>query len=162
MQKKESELDQLKKNFAVLQKKYSLPNFKQLNEDFEIEKLSGKETDMLLREIRKLIVDKVLAYLRFLELLMNPTSAPMFFLAIVKTLSVEDKKLVENLYKSMASVEFNALDLDNRYSEKTEAEFIKNTYSSWQETKTEFSELAGQLKATWNKKSTKKERGYFG
>ena len=81
---KESSLEELKKDYLILQKKYKMPSFKELNEEFDIEKAAEHETDCLIREIRKAIMDKVIAYLRFVEMLLNPSNAPMFFFALVK------------------------------------------------------------------------------
>ena len=50
---KESDLVRLKKDYAKLQKKYSLPSFENMNQDFSIEKAAELETDYLIREIRK-------------------------------------------------------------------------------------------------------------
>jgi len=53
--KEESCLDELKKNYAILQKKYNLPDYQELNEEFDVEKLQDLETDTLLRAVRKII-----------------------------------------------------------------------------------------------------------
>ena len=45
-------LEQLKKDYEVIRKKYNLPGFKELNEDFYIEEIAESETDILLRKIR--------------------------------------------------------------------------------------------------------------
>ena len=45
MVKKESQLNEVKKNYEKFQKKYNLPSFKNLNEDFQIEKIAENETD---------------------------------------------------------------------------------------------------------------------
>ena len=60
-------LEKLKTDYKVFQEKYSLPNFDELNEDFQIEKISESETDFILREVRKYVTDKFFNYLRFIE-----------------------------------------------------------------------------------------------
>lgn len=57
----------LKKQYEPLRKKYKLPSFDELNKEFEIEKIQEKETDFILREIRKGMGEKVGAFLRFLK-----------------------------------------------------------------------------------------------
>ena len=88
---KESSLEDLKKDYEKLKSKYALPSFKELNEEFDIEKAAEQETECLIREVRKLIMEKVIAYLRFIEMLLNPSNAPMFFFALVKGLTSVDK-----------------------------------------------------------------------
>jgi hypothetical protein len=160
--KHESGLELLKKEYGKLEKKYSLPKFKFLNEDFDIERISEKETDFVLREARKAIMDKVLAYLRFTELLLNPQSAPMFFFSLIKSLNPSDKNLVERIYKKIAEYELEVIGLDNIYSEKKEAEFIKKIHREWQEIKKDVDELVQIMNKNWKQKSKKIEREYFG
>src|SRR3989338_5772892 len=95
MAKKESCLNELKKRYKAVQDKYKLPDFSYLNENFEIEKLAESETELLLREIREIILEKAVAYLRFIEMLLNPSNAPMFFFSLVKGLSADDRKVIE-------------------------------------------------------------------
>ena len=87
----ESSLEKLKKDYEKLQKKYKLPSFQQLNEEFEIERIAEHETDILLREIRKAITEKAVAFLRFLEFLINFSAAPFFLLSVIKHLVASDK-----------------------------------------------------------------------
>lgn len=159
---KESDLKELKKDYLVLQKKYSLPAFQQLNEEFDIEKVAEHETDCLLREIRKAIMDKAIAYLRFIEMLLNPTNAPMFFFALVKGLTAQDKRSLERIYEKLGSFEIDVIELDCRYNEKDEAEFIKKIAVEWKDIGNEMIKLVEILRRNWSQKSGKSNRGYFG
>lgn len=158
----ESKLEKLKKDYVKLAEKYKLPRYQQLNEEFDIEKVQELETDTLLREIRKVIMDKVIAYLRFIELLLNPSNAPMFFFALLKGLESADKKILEDTYSKLGKMEVEVVDVDNDYSEKSEAEFIKKIYKEWQEIKENMREVSKALKKGWEKKSEKKEKSYLG
>ena len=152
-------LEDLKKNYEILRKKYSLPNFNEMNRDFEIEKLQEKETETLSREIRRVMVDKNLAYLKFIEMFMNPSNAPMFFLALVKTLDSDSKKLLEELYKDLGMYEIKSIRLDNIYDEKKDAEFIKAYYKKWQDIKEKFEKIMKSVEDSWEKKRELRGRG---
>lgn len=156
------EIEDLKREYANLQRRYQLPDFQKLSEDFEIERVAEKEIESILREIRKTMMDKILSYLRFIELLLNPSNAPILFLALVKNMHTEDKKISENIYRKLGRLEIEAIELDIEYSEKNEAEFIKKLYSEWQQIKQEIKELIKGLKKGLNQKSEKKNRDYFG
>ncbi len=160
--KEESNLEELKKDYSVLQKKYNLPDFKELNEEFDIEKAAENETDCLLREIRKLVMEKVIAYLRFIEMLLNPSNAPLFFFALVKGLTAQDKRVLEKLYDKLGSLEIDVIELDCSYSEKEEAEFVKRLFGEWKSVKDDMLNLVEVLRRNWGQKSGKNERGYFG
>jgi len=155
-------LAELKKQYEKLRKKYNLPSFEALNQDFEIEKLQERETELLLREIRRNMIDKNLAYLRFVEMFLNPTNAPMFFLALTKTLSNGDKKTIEELYAELGKNELKSVARDNEYDENEEAKFIKKFFEQWQKIKEKFSGLMIGVEKAWEKKSEKAEKGYLG
>lgn len=162
MAKEKSGLEELKKDYSELAKKYKLPSFKELNEEFDIEKVAENETECLLREIRKSIMEKVIAYLRFIEMLLNPSNAPLFFFALVKGLTSQDKRVLEKLYDKLGSLEIDVIGLDCNYDEKDEADFIKKLLVEWKSVKEDMSGLVEVLKRNWGQKSGKNERGYFG
>jgi hypothetical protein len=159
---KEWNLSELKKGYEPLAKKYKLPSFEKLNEEFDIERIAEKETDFILREIRKAVADKIIAYIRFLELLMNPSTGPMFFFMIVKGLSANDKSLIDSTYKRIVKFEIEVIPLDNSYSEKKEAEFISKIYKDWQEIKEDINKIVEIIKENWEKQDKKEDKEYFG
>ena len=156
------DLARVKKEYEKLEKKYKLASFEKLNEEFDIEKIAEKETSLLLREIRKTIADKIIAYIRFIEVLMNPSNGPMFFFTIVKGINLNDKSLVEKVYKKLASFELDIISLDNSYEEKREAEFLSRVYKEWQELKEDIEKLVVIMKESWEKQGDKIEKDYFG
>ena len=155
-------LEQLKKKYEKLKVKYNLPNFETLNEEFEIEKLQERDTETLSREIRRTMMDKNVNYLKFIEMFMNPSSAPMFFLVLVKSLNGDERKLLEELYRELGRHEIKSIALDNEYDEKRDVEFIKRFYKDWQEIKKKFGKIMSAVEEAWERKSDKSEKGYLG
>jgi len=155
-------LKDLKREYEKLKSKYSLPSFKEMNEDFEIEKLEERETEILARDIRRAMIEKNSAYLRFIEMFMNPSSSPMLFLALMKNMDNIDKKLVEDLYSKLGKYEILSLRLDNEYDEAKEAEFINKFFKEWQQVKKDFGSLLKFMEDSWDKKGERKEKGYLG
>ena len=131
----ESKLQELKESYLEIQKQYSLPVFEEINKDFQIEKLADTETDILVREVRKFMAEKFSNYLRFIETLLHPTNVPMFVFAIVKTLKSDDKEKLSEIYKKLAQMEVQLVELDVNFSEDKEVEFIKDNFKIWQEIK---------------------------
>lgn len=159
---KESSLEELKRDYTKLQTKYKLPSFQQLNEEFDVERAAEHETDCLLREMRQAIMDKIIAYLRFIEMLINPSNAPIFFFALVKGLTAADKRILEKIYNKLGAFEIDVIELDCCYDEKNEAEFIKKISREWQDIKEDMLKLTEILKRNWSQKSGKNHGGYFG
>jgi len=162
MEKEESKLEKLKENYAKIQEIHNLPDFNLLNSDFSIEKLAEIETDFLIREVVKSMADKFSSYLRFVEVLINPANAQMFVFSIVKTLDVEEKNKLSEIYKELAKIELNLIELDVEFSEKKDADFIKNSYEIWNNLKKDLLNILGKIKLNWNKKNESNSKGYFG
>ena len=162
MAEDKSSLEKLKEKYTEIQKEHSLPSFEELNKEFQIEKICESETDFLLREIRKYMAEKFSNYLRFVEAVLNPTSASMFIFSFIKTLTAEDKRLLENIGKSLMKIEVESIELDIEYSEEKEVAFIKKSYKSWDSCKKELLCLFQSVRKNWDNKSEANNKGYFG
>ncbi len=162
MTKEEKEhIEKLKERFSEYQKKYSLPEFSELNKEFGIEK-SEFETDFFLKEIIKGIADKFQNYMRFLENLINPVNASMFAFSLVKIIDNEKKTKLNEAYKKIAEFEIKLIKLDLKSSEESEAEFIKNSYKTWKEIREEIYDVITLAEENWNSKQEENKKGYFG
>lgn len=154
------ELKNLKNDYNISTKKYNLPSFQELNENFEIDKID-KQTDCLIRLIRKVMMEKIVNSLGFLEFLMNPMNAPRIYLGYARTMAQEDKKEVEKIYTVLGELSIASLNLEIDYSEKEEAELIKKIYETWNSIKPGFRKILKNMKLPTNN-IIKKEKSYFG
>jgi len=159
---KERSLGDFKKDYGEIQGKYDLPSFEELNSDFQIEKAAENETDFVLKEIRKLVADRIFNYSRFVESLLNPMNVPMFVFSVVKTLDIKEKEKLTEIYKKLAKNEVSLIELDIDSNEEKEAEFIKNSYRLWQEVKKELLEIVEIIKKRWDAKVDEGKSGYLG
>ena len=154
------DLETLKKEYAVLAKKYKLPVFEKLNQDFEIDRITI-QSDCLVRAVRKVMMEKVVGWLRFFEMVMNPASAPRIFHQYIKNMSVDEKNLIEIIYNSLGEINMKALGLEVEYSEKEEAAMIKFIVERNDELKPKLKKvIKGVIEP--NESGVKKERNYFG
>jgi len=161
-EKSESNLSELKEQYEVFRKKYDLPMFSELNTLFEIEEIDVN-TEFLLRKIRKVVYEKLVNYTRFIEVILNPANASLFFFKLIKKLDSDDLEELSKIYDSLGKFEIEIVKLDLDYNEKTEAEFIKKAFQIFNE------ELRKKLLSVINKISNnsdnfkKKNNGsYFG
>ncbi len=159
---KDFNLEKLKLDYKELQQKYGLPTFENLNHDFYIEKIADSETEILTREIRRFIADKVYNYIRFCETLLNPANAPMFIFSMIKSLAQEDREKLSNIYGKLSEINMELVRLDLEFSEKEDADFIKKTHESWKGIKSELVLIIRKLKNSKDKKEDKSSSGYFG
>lgn len=153
-------LTELKKDYSVLAAKYKLPKFSELNEDFEIEKVE-KESETLLRVVRKTMMEKIISSLGFVEMLLNPMNAPRMYLSYIHGMGADDKKSIEKIYIAFAGISTVALECEIDYSEKNEAELIRAIFDTWQKMKPEFRKILENMKKP-NSKVEKVQKSYFG
>jgi hypothetical protein len=158
----ESKLEKLKQEYKKIQNIHNLPDFEKLNEEFSIEKIAENETDFLVREVARIVAEKFSNYLRFVELVLNPSNSPMFIFSILKTMGENEKKKFSELYKELARIELNLIELDVDFSEKKEAEFIKSSYKKWIVMKKDLLDVIEKIKSNWDSKNESNGTGYFG
>lgn len=154
------ELKNLRKEYEGLAKKHKLPGFKEVNENFEIDKID-KNTDCTLRLVRKVMMEKIVNSLSFLELLLNPVNAPRIYMAYIRTMSADDRKIIDELYSALGKLSLLSLDLEIDYSEKKEAEIISNIFKTWDSLKPKFRKILANIKSP-NGNFVRKEKSYLG
>ncbi len=153
-------LEVLKERYVKIQEKYNLPSFEEMNEEFSIEKAEEEKFDLLIREIRRYVADKMLNYLKFTETLLNPSNAPMFVFSLVKALEAEDKKRLTEIYKKLAKLEIDLIILDLKFLEVKEAEFIRDSFKLWKEISVELLSLVEKVKINWDKDVVKSDKSF--
>lgn len=147
--------------YADLKKQHSLPDFEQLAQDFDIEKIADKETIFLAREVRRVINEKTTAYIHLFETLINPQGPPMFVFKILKNMSDKDKEKIQEFYKALSKTQIQIMKLDTLYSEEAEIKFINETFKLWQDMKTKIHALFESFEANFEKDDTTNKRSYF-
>lgn len=159
---KESSAEKLHNSFAKLKEKYNLPEFKLLEEDFDMDKLEEKEGDIKIKDIRRLIAEKTSAYLRFFEALINPSSSPSFVFSFLKNPTESETKEIKDCYKEFSRIQIQTIKLDTIYNEKEEIKFINETVEKWQTLKKRVFTLVENFEQKFEKNSLEKEKSYFG
>ncbi len=154
-------LEKLKIEYLELHKKHGLPSFKEMNEDFYIEKIAENETDILIREVRRMVGDRLANYMRFIENLLNPVNVPMFVFSVIKLIGVEEKNKLQEIYKKLIQNEIKFVERDLEFEENKEAEFIRQSYELWQEIKKELANILEKVDKNWGTKTEESSKGYF-
>jgi hypothetical protein len=162
MENSVKKIELLKEDYFILEKKYALPSFHNLNQEFEIEDLAETETDFLLRGIRKAILEKIGFFSKFIEILVNPgEGSSLFAFSIAKTLSQEDRKKLVEIYERISKFQLDSIKRDLSYLEVEEADFIKKIYFFWEEAKKILLSTLEVINSNWDNKSKKSEKSYF-
>ncbi len=143
--KSSNPLNELINKYNILKIKYDLLEFSKLNELFDIEEINP-ETELLLKKIRENIEEKISEYTRFIEVILNPSNATIFFFKILKKLDSSDREILSKIYEKLSKFELKIISLDLKYKEESEAEFIKESYNLFNnEMKKELLEIINKL-----------------
>jgi len=150
------------KEYESYKEEYELPEFEELARDFDIEKVSEKESSFLIREIRRVIIEKLSSYLSLFETLINPASPPMYIFSVLRGISEEDKSDIRKVYKRLSKFQIKSLKLETIYEEADEARFIKDAFNEWQKIKLDVFKIIEKFEKNVEKENNSKKSGYFG
>ena len=89
----------IKEEYGNLAKKYKIPKFEALNEEFELDFI--KEKQFLLRQVRRRINEKVIFFCRIVEGLLYPTPQNIVNATELNNFSDEKKVELEKVYREL-------------------------------------------------------------
>ena len=142
-------------------KKYGLPSFKDLNNEFEISSIENE--NFLLREIINKIVDRTDFFSRLFEDLLQPDPSLLRSMQEAKIFNEEERKVIYDLYKKLMVINRKSVEISLNRDEKEEANFIKKSFDEWKELKTSTSQIVDKIKDSWKKETYSKEKlSYLG
>lgn len=147
--------------YAEISKIYDLPDFNKLTEDFDVDKCDS-EDEYLIRSFRRIIGEKINAYLHFFETLINPASPPVYIYSFLKTLDTKNRDSIKEIYKVLARSQVRLMQLDTVYDEKKEAEFLTKFFDDWQVFKKDIYQIMQSLDASFDNLSNAGKRSYLG
>lgn len=144
-------LEDFKKIYDELKKKYSLPSFEDMNSNFDIGKIK-RDSGNLIRDIRRMMVEKIVYYIRLVEVMVNPSQASPIMLMLLKEINSEDRKTIDSVLNSFVELEIEAHKLDVISKDVEEAKLVSKIYSTWDKKREEVLSLIKILERNLGKK----------
>lgn len=154
------ELKNIKEKYEKEALAYKLPGFRQINEDFEIEKIEH-ETETILRAVRKIMMEKMINLMGFIEMFINPVNVARMYLPYLKNMTSEEKAEMDKIYDSFAALSLEAIDCEIDYSDKAEAEMIRKIFDEWNSVKPKLRKIMADIKKP-STNNARRERSYYG
>ncbi|KHO46773.1 MAG: hypothetical protein QS98_C0001G0032 [archaeon GW2011_AR3] len=149
-----------KKTYALLEKKYRLPDYSFLQQNFDIDMIEPER--LTLREVRRKMHEKIEWIAKVLESWLQPDTN-LQNLYEVGIFNEEDKKKVYLIYKELMSLHSSSLILEIQGNDELNAEFIRDFGDRWKILRTQVLKYFENVKIGWNKESQIEEKlGYFG
>jgi len=154
--------EKLKEAYEILRKKYNLPNFDDLNNEFEISSIKKPSIEFLLRIIRRRITDKLAMFCNILQSLIMPNTGSAVNLHEIKFFTEDDRVKIEKLLSDMMYLERKSLLLDINSEEKVEAEFLKTAMGYWPGFSLEMMRIVDKMSSGWKTEEKIDKTQYFG
>lgn len=160
METDKSSLMEINKSYELIRKKYALPKFEELDADFDIHCI--EDGLFLVKEIRYKITEKVDEIAMMVEEIMQPDTK-VSSLYESRIFSELDKENIFKIFRKLMKIKRKSMQLMLLNSEKEDAEFIKSTFSEWQELKKQLYPVLQKLIESWEDETNIKEHlSYFG
>jgi hypothetical protein len=152
----------IKEDYEKLKGKYNLPNFKEIDNEFEVSTIDREE--FLLREIRRKIDEKIELYVKVLERLLQPDPSSLSDMYECKIFEDDEKDELYQLFKKLMFFDRFSIETSIDETDKKTTEFINKFWKEWSSIKEKFSGFIKKTKESWLKetKIMDEERGYLG
>ena len=153
--------NEIEKQYNELKKKHKLPEFKEINNEFELSDL--EETDFLVRSIIRRIAEKLDFYTTMLEEILQPDTSNLYAMHETRFFDEDEKKQMYDLYRKLMNFNRQSIELLLENNEKDKIGFISNFFGEWAALKNELLVFIKKMKASWKADiDTEEDIGYLG
>ena len=132
--------------YNILAKKYGLPDFDELDSEFEISTI--EESDFFLREIRKKMLEKIDHYIKILEYLLKPEMS-LADLYECKIFSDKEKEEMYHIFRKLMYYSRYSDEISLDENDKLTAKFISDLWKDWSKLKKPLKNVLSKLKQSW-------------
>lgn len=144
------------KSYDSLKKKYSLPEFDELDAEFEISAIELES--WMLKNICKKIGERLEITIDVVEKIFQPDTNSYSDVYECKFFTHTEKDALMLLFKQLMYLYRSLIEIEAVNDEKVYANFIKDFVSEWREIKKSLLPFLVKLKTTWKESTHKKER----
>jgi len=150
------------KQYNELQKKHKLPEFREMDSEFEISDL--EETNFLLMAIVRRISERLDFYSTMLEELLQPDTGNLYAMHETRYFDEDEKKQMYGLYAKLMNFNRQSIEASLVHNEKEEADFISSLFNEWKSLKQELLRFVKKMRASWKTEEAdiKEDLGYLG
>ena len=154
--------NEIEQQYSELKKKHKLPEFKEIDLEFEISDL--EETNFLLRAIVRRIAEKLDFYSTMLEEILQPDTSNLYAMHEIRYFDDDEKKQMYGLYTKLMNFNRQSIEVSLMHNEKDETDFINNLFNEWKSLKQELLKFVKKMRASWKTEEAdiKEDLGYLG
>lgn len=152
------DIKDLPKAYESLQKKYTLPTYNDLNNEFELLYVSAAlvSLDFPLRFIRRRMADRCGNAVNYLQALLQPNPGSLVLMRESSFFTSDEKSKMGDLLQQMITLERQSFVLDLQGDEKQDAKYIHDTFKQWLALKKIYATFIARLPEHWKQQEDKK------
>ncbi|MBI2646922.1 hypothetical protein HYW99_00425 [Candidatus Woesearchaeota archaeon] len=152
---------EIEKQYNELKKRLKLPEFKELDFEFEISGI--EDTNFLLREIIRRIAEKLDFYATMLEEILQPDTSNLYAMHETKYFDDDNKNKMYDLYSKLMNLSRQSIEAILEHDENKEAQFITTIFNEWTNLKKYLLKYVKKMKESWQTEiNIKEDLGYLG
>ena len=153
--------NEIEKQYNELRKKYKLPEFKEIDFEFEISDL--EETNFLVRAIIRRIAEKLDFYTTMLEEILQPDTSNLYAMHETRFFDENEKKRMYDLYSKLMDFNRQSIEISLEHNEKNDSDFINDAFNEWKLLKQELLSFVKKMRDSWKiEADIKEDVGYLG
>ncbi len=153
--------NEIEQEYAKLSKKYKLPKFKAIDDEFEISALENEK--FLIKNILRSISERLEFYIELISNLVHPDGSSISSMYEIRFFTEDEKNGMYNLFKRLMKIDRNIIELVLKNDEEEQSDFLNKFSTDWLNLKKELLKYIEKMKDSWEKQSTIEEDiGYFG
>ena len=153
--------NEIEKQYNELKKKHKLPDFKEMDFEFEISDL--EETNFLLRAIIRRIAEKLDFYTTMLEEILQPDTSNLYAMHETRFFDEDEKKRMYDLYSKLMDFNRKSIEISLEHNEKNDSDFINDAFNEWKLLKQELLSFVKKMRGSWKiEADIKEDVGYLG
>jgi hypothetical protein len=147
----------VKELYKELSKKHKLPDFAELNNEFEISSIEAEKEEFLLREVRRKITEKLEAYANILEEVLQPDTnlSTMYEAGIFDE---KERNGLFDIYKKFMFLCRLSVEASIDEDDKKSSDFINAVFRDWGAIKKHYLFFIKKAKESWLKTTSVEEK----
>ncbi len=154
--------NEIEKKYNELRKKLKLPEFRDIDFEFEISDL--EDTTFLLRNIIRRIAEKLEFYSTILEEVLQPDTSNLYAMHETRYFDDDEKKQMYGLYTRLMGYNRQSIQVSLIHDEKEEADFVNSLFNEMKALKQELLRFVKKMRDSWKTEEAdiKDDLGYLG
>ncbi|MBU2639755.1 MAG: hypothetical protein KKG75_03555 [Nanoarchaeota archaeon] len=145
----------IQEEYENIKKKYTLPRFEEMNEEFEISSIEVEKVNSLTRAILRVMCNKMVILLNYIEPVINPSPQNLHGFIEVENTNNDEKKEVFTFYKNLSYKYHKSSGLELSENEENVAKEIKEVWKDWKEIKLKFKNISKIINNAWLREKEK-------